>query len=938
MAKISRYSIVERIGVGGMSDVYKAYDEVLGRNVVLKVLKKEAVSDDTRRQRFLQEARAASALNHPNILTVYEIGNDGDVYFIATEFVEGETLRQKLQAGKLEIGVAVRIALQLAEALSVAHRAGIAHRDIKPENIMIRNDGYVKVLDFGLAKLFDADSAAGSLTVVRPRSGFRTNNRIPLGTIRYMSPEQIQCLPVDHRCDFFAFGIVLYEMFTGKHPFSGMRAVDIAYEIVGIDPPLEVFSGALNPVYPIVAKCLEKNPAARYQDAEMLLKDLRQLAAMLEDVEQLDRQDAGSGRRRLAKPNILAVSFENLNCDLEYDWLRLMLAELLLVRLASNARLQVVASDYVADVLEQLRKRGEPVDRPLVFEVARKCKADFCLTGSFLVLQKLFLFNVHLNEVGTGRSICSLSIKRSSPRELFSAVDEIAERVERELKVALEATLDVASLVTDSVDALKAFESGLRLYRAKSFEAAAESFTKALQYDGGFALSYFYLARIERILGKRAGAINGALERLGQLNERERLLVLLDSAIAEADYLLEFRLAEEIVKQYPCEKLGYLSLAAAFRRRGEVERAYLLVQKALALDPGLLLSLNKYEAVGVLEYYFNTGRYETALELAKQACGTDSLRMLQVASIAAYNARDMELARRYLDRACEIGTSVFNQILRARLALAADEYVAATEILKQLLASELEPAEHRICVLDLADGYREQGKLSAWLETLNAEHDLFSDSGIFCPHFWRGMYFEQLGQLGDALREYEAAVRTVEADAEASLWAIVHFARMLAVFGRWEEAIKLASRLDLFEQGQYGFKAEHLLMYVRGCIEFHKGNHQQALKLLDRSIWSVQECSLQVRTVVQVLRQMRKFDEALALLARIEPYGMISEVGRFITRSQVCLETAKTYEALGDKVQALECYRRCIKLWAAADDDFLGKSEAEAGLALLTRN
>lgn len=946
-SKISHYSILERIGIGGMSDVYKAYDVVLNRSVVLKVLKPEAVADESRRQRFLQEARAASALNHPNIITIYEVGSEDAGDFIATELVEGETLRRKLQAGRIEPRLALEIARQIAEALSVAHRAGIVHRDIKPENIMIRDDGYVKVLDFGLAKLLDSDSFTGNLTVIKRKPVLKTDSRLPVGTIRYMSPEQIQCLPVDHRCDFFSFGIILYEMFTGKHPFGGDRAIDIAYEIVGVDPQLS--TDMLSLVQPIISRCLEKNPAARYQDAEAILKDLGRLSAFLEDADEQSVRREGESRQRIAKPVLIALGFENLNCDPESEWLRSALAELLLFKLDSNTRLQIPGGDLTSDILEQTRKPGEQLDRSVVFEVARRCEADICITGSFLLLQQVFLVNAHLNEVRTGRTICSITVKRSGIGEVFSAVDEIAARIERELKVASDTGIDTASLVTSSIEALRAFESGLRSYRNHSFLAAARYFEQALDADPQFALAYFYLMRVERILGRPQNeadpALTGALERLGRLNERERLLVLLESSIMELDSLLEMRLAEEIVRQYPREKFGYLSLASAYRHRGESERAYLLVQKALSLDQLLPLSVDRYEAVSILEYHFETGRHEAAFELSRRAATAypENAQALQLAGIAVYNMRDLEAAARYFERAAAIEpASAFNHIWRARLEMAADRYREAGEILESLLeSSDLSTRDRVMCVADLAESYRERGMLKKWLEKLEAGREVFlkgfTDESL-APCFWKGYYCEQIGHLSEALAEYQAVLESLREEATDRVWALVHTARILAAFGRQAEAEALADQLEEAGQSLSSPKAERMSLYVRGCVEFHCGNYTQAVQLLDRSIWSWQGCSLMIRSMVQALRQMKCCKQALDLLEGLNPYGSICVTGRFMPRTQIYLETAKTHEALGDKERALDYYRRCIELWKDADTEFLGRQEAETGIALLSRS
>src|SRR6266513_2229981 len=233
---ISHYRIESLIGVGGMGEVYLARDERLGRKAALKLLPDSLTTDETQLSRFKNEARTASSLNHPNILTVYEIGAEGNRQFIATEFIEGITLRASLADGRMNPRAALEIAMQVASALAAAHEAGVVHRDIKPENIMLRPDGYVKVLDFGIAKLAESAFAeatadgAGSMTLADTSLGSI------LGTVRYMSPEQACGEHVDQSTDIWSLGVVLYEMLTGQTPFTGDTPNDVMFSILEKEP------------------------------------------------------------------------------------------------------------------------------------------------------------------------------------------------------------------------------------------------------------------------------------------------------------------------------------------------------------------------------------------------------------------------------------------------------------------------------------------------------------------------------------------------------------------------------------------------------------------------------------------------------------------------------------------------------------------------------
>jgi serine/threonine protein kinase/tetratricopeptide (TPR) repeat protein len=302
-SKVSHYKIIEKLGAGGMGEVYLAEDTKLGRKVALKILSDEFTTNRDRLSRFEQEASAASALNHPNILTIHEVGFDDGHHFIATEFIDGTTLRRRISSGPIELKEMLDISLQVASALEEAHAAGIVHRDIKPDNVMIRRNGYVKVLDFGLAKL--TDNASDPLALdgeAATRMLVHTSAGVVMGTSHYMSPEQARGKPVDARSDIWSLGVVMYEMVAGRTPFEGETSTDVIVAITQREPaPLARFA----PTVPaevdwIIAKALRKDREERYQTIKELLTDLRRLKQRLEFEAELERSVAPDSITRSA--------------------------------------------------------------------------------------------------------------------------------------------------------------------------------------------------------------------------------------------------------------------------------------------------------------------------------------------------------------------------------------------------------------------------------------------------------------------------------------------------------------------------------------------------------------------------------------------------------------------------------------------------------------
>src|SRR6266550_1911245 len=309
--RISHYRILEKLGAGRMGEVYLAEDMKLGRKVALKILSDEFTTNRDRLSRFEQEACAASALNHPNILTIHEVGVDDGRHFMATEYIDGVTLRRKMVGSPLEIREILDISIQVASALEEAHAAGIVHRDIKPDNIMIRRNGYAKVLDFGLAKLTEnspdrtpSDGEASTRVLVQTDAG------VVMGTSHYMSPEQARGKPMDARTDIWSLGVVIFEMIAGRPPFEGETSTDIIVAITQKEPPpLARFApGVPAELDWIVTKALRKDRDERYQTTKELLTDLRRLKQRLEFEAELERSStpdspAISGQRSGTVPN-----------------------------------------------------------------------------------------------------------------------------------------------------------------------------------------------------------------------------------------------------------------------------------------------------------------------------------------------------------------------------------------------------------------------------------------------------------------------------------------------------------------------------------------------------------------------------------------------------------------------------------------------------------
>jgi Tol biopolymer transport system component len=321
--RLGPYEIVAPIGAGGMGEVYKARDTRLGRDVALKVLPSAAILDPDRLRRFEQEARAAAALNHPNILVVHDVGTESGIPFVVSELLEGDTLRERLKAGALPLRKAIDYAAQVARGLAAAHDKGIVHRDLKPENVFVTGDGRVKILDFGLAKLTAPEIGAAQQQTMAPTLDPGTTPGLVLGTVGYMSPEQVRGAATDHRSDIFSFGAILYEMLAGRRAFAGATHVDTMSAILNADvPELTDATGAIPPILDrLVRRCLEKTPGERFESARDIAFNLDALSTTSHTADGAQRVGVPASRRRQSTLGLAAAAILGLVAGAAAMWI-----------------------------------------------------------------------------------------------------------------------------------------------------------------------------------------------------------------------------------------------------------------------------------------------------------------------------------------------------------------------------------------------------------------------------------------------------------------------------------------------------------------------------------------------------------------------------------------------------------------------------------------
>ena len=617
---IGHYKISESIGTGGMGEVYLATDITAGRKAALKLLPLRFTGDAERLKRFQQEAHAVVGLNHPNIVTVYEIGEDHSIHYIASELIEGETLRQRLMRGRIEVGEAVDVAIQVANALAAAHEAGIVHRDIKPENIMLRPDGYVKVLDFGIAKLAEQQCR---LTTPRDEalSLVETNLGSILGTVRYMSPEQACGAHIDKSTDIWSLGVVLYEMVTGHAPFTGDTPREVMSSILEKEPPplTNYIAHAPAELQQIISKTLRKDREERYHSAHELLEALKDLRHKLEFEADLARATAAPLWLRWTRSPaalVLVLLVAALALALLFYWHRNLatssppeksIAVLPFLDLSETKDQEYFCDGMSEEILEALAKveglrvvartssfsfKGKSVNAR---EVGEKLNVANVLEGSLRREGNRVRVTAELINARSGFHLWTETYDRKL-EDVFALQDEITRAIVDALKIKLAVSLPVHEQRNTEVYDLylqglyfsnKGSEEDLR--RALSF------FQRAVEKDPTFSRAWTGIAKVWYFL---ADVYVKPLEAYPASKEAALKAIALDEKdaeahcyLSEAKRVLDWDLAGADAELKRALQLDPNSAPAHFFSamlplfRGELKEGLRLVLEAEKLDP-----------------------------------------------------------------------------------------------------------------------------------------------------------------------------------------------------------------------------------------------------------------------------------------------------------------------------------------------------------------
>ena len=986
----NRYEIIEELGKGGMGRVYRVEDTKLKQEVAFKLIKPEIARDKKTIERFRNELKLARNIRHKNVCGMFDLGETEGAHFITMEYVRGEDLKSFIhRSGQLAVGTTVRIAKQVCEGLSEAHKLGVVHRDLKSNNIMIDKEGNVRIMDFGIARSLEGKRITGA--------------GVMIGTPEYMSPEQVEGKETDQRSDIYSLGVILYEMVTGRVPFVGDTPFTVGMKHKGEIPtdPKELNTQIPDDLSRMILRCLEKEKEKRYQSAGEVRSELQNIEKGIPTTERVIPERKPLTSREITvqfslkkmfipafvviafvitgiiiwqllpqkevmsapkiENSIAVVSFENQTGDKAYDHLKKVIPNLLITNLENAGYLHVATWERMRDLLKQMGKGDmEIIDRDLGFELCRMEGIEAIVLGSFAKAGDMFATDVKVLDVESKNLLKSASSRGEGVDSILKKqIDELSREISKGVGIAREEIEEsrarLADVTTTSIDAYNYFLRGRDELEKWYFDEARQFLKKAVELDPTFASAYLYLAWTYEFSGDtraRDETFEKAKTYSGKATEKERLFIEgLYAFYVEGIPEKGFHSLKQMAKKYPKEKRAHMFLGTYYGFMRLFNEAIEEYNKALELDPTYGWAMN-----GLAYTYLDLGDFEKAIEYFKRYASIspgDANPLDSMAELYFRMGRLDEAIAKYKE-ALEIKPDFGSELAIGYIYALKEDYIETKKWVDQYITMASSPGlrgdgehwkafyhywlgnfDHSLSeLLRLLDLAEEIGNVSAKTDLLGTIGWIYYDKGAI---ELSQKYFKSLFDFG--IESYPAYIPDITTFYSFGLGLVdLKQGRIDSAKSRLAKMRALLPEIDTSSKDQ----AKFLYDILQGEVLLAESSVEQSIAVLEKAsplgrpppIQSILLYNVPFLkdVLARAYRKNGEIDNAIAEYERlitIDP----STKARCLIHPKYHYRLAKLYEQKGWKGKAIEHYQKFLSLWKDANPEITEVEDAKKRLA-----